>query len=102
MLSQDLVREVVLVENALYHLLKACFSDEFEDYMFALKQILELEQFRSEKIVENILEKALVYAKRKGYSIDDILNVEDRVGIIIPAKLIAKVYGVKSLYNDKG
>jgi len=96
MLDQDLVKEVVLVENALYHLLKACFSDELEDYMFALKQILEIEQFRSEKIVENILEKALAYAKRKGYSVDDILNVEDRVGITIPAKLIAKIYGLTS------
>jgi len=101
-LDQDLNREVILVENALYHLLKACFSGELEDYMFALKQILELEQFKNERIVENILEQALIYAKKKGYAIDDILNVEDKVGITIPAKLIAKVYGVKSLLNNKG
>ncbi len=102
MLNQDLAREVVLVENAIYHLLKACFSGELEDYMFALKQISELEQFRDEKIMEHVLEQALIYAKRKGYTIDDVLEIEDKVGITIPARLIAKIYGVKSLLNNKG
>ncbi len=99
--GEDVVmREIALVENAIYHLIRACLTGDLEDFLFSLKQVFELEQFKDERVKNSILEALLIYAKRKGYSVDDILILEDRVGVSIPANIIAKIYGAKNFLKQ--
>jgi len=98
--EDDVAREMALVENAIYHLIRACLTGDLEDFFFSLKQVFELEQFKDERVRNNVLEALLVYAKKKGYSMDDILILEDRVSVNIPASMIAKIYGAKSFLEQ--
>ncbi|OYT59600.1 MAG: hypothetical protein B6U75_03535 [Desulfurococcales archaeon ex4484_217_1] len=97
MAASTLEREITILEISLYHMLKAFFSDSLEDFAFSIKLLFELEPFKDRRIRNELLKVLVRYAKKKGYTVDDVLEIEDKVGLFIEPEIFTKVYGSKTI-----
>ena len=97
MAASTLEREITILEISLYHMLKAFFSDGLEDFAFSIKLLFELEPFKDRRIRNELLKVLVRYAKKKGYTVDDVLEIEDKVGLFIEPEIFTKVYGNKTI-----
>ncbi|RLG71988.1 MAG: hypothetical protein DRO23_11155 [Thermoprotei archaeon] len=97
MAASTLEREITILEISLYHMLKAFFSDSLEDFAFSIKLLFELEPFKDRRIRNELLKVLVRYAKKKGYAVEDVLEIEDKVGLFIEPEIFTKVYGNKTI-----
>ena len=92
-----LEKEITILQISLYHTLKAIFSENLEDFAFSIKLLFELELFKDRRVRNELIEMFVQYAKRKGHTIEDILEVEDKAGLFVEPEILAKIYGNKAV-----
>ena len=92
-----LEREITILEIALYHMLKAIFSENLEDFAFSIRLLFGLEPFKDRRIRNKLIEMFVQYAKRKGHTVEDILEVEDKAGLFVEPEILTKIYGNKAV-----
>ena len=98
MSMNTLEREITILEISLYHMLKAIFSENLEDFAFSIKLLFELEPFKDRRIRNELIEMFVQYAKRKGHTVEDILEVEDKAGLFIEPEILTKIYGDRTVF----